>query len=354
MAVEKASFNTLNAMRGVAAIGVMLFHGDSLLGTQFCPRGYLAVDLFFVLSGFVIGYAYDPRLAAGLEWKAFARIRLVRFYPLYLLGLSIGVVRELALIVTGNSYALGASGLILSLAAALLFLPMPLAQRDHALFSLNIPSWSLMYELIANIAYAAAFPRLTNRRLMAVTGIAGTLLVVLILRAGTADLGAHAADIPAALARTAFSFGVGLLVFRLGMRGLRLPPLLILLVVALCLIVPEQAGIAYDLIFILFISPLLVVLGASAEPSRRMRDGFVWLGIISFPLYAIHRPVLSLAEGVARAAGVPGFWLGALAMAGILAISSLLDRWFDSPIRKAISTRFHARPVRDPAEAAAP
>ena len=354
MTVEKLSFNTLNAMRGIAAIGVMVFHGATLLGVQYFPRGYLAVDLFFVLSGFVIGHAYDPRLAAGMGWRTFARIRLIRFYPLYLLGLSIGIVRELGLIATHNDYAFGPSGLLLSIAAALFFIPMPLPQRDYTLFTLNIPSWSLMYELIANIAYAVAFPRLTNKVLMVLTGGAGVLLAAYVLWTGTVDIGGHAADIPGALVRTAFSFGTALLIFRLGVRGIRVPPILILLAVGLCLIVPDVVGVAYDLIFVLLISPLLVVLGASAEPSPAMRKGFIWLGIISFPLYAIHRPVLSLTEGAAKAAGLSGYWMGALAMVAIVAVSSLLDRHFDGPIRRAVATRFGTRPVRDPAEAAAP
>ena len=64
--MSRPHFLTLDAMRGVAAITVVLFHGARLAGVQTMPHGYLAVDMFFALSGFVISRAYDRRLAA--DW----------------------------------------------------------------------------------------------------------------------------------------------------------------------------------------------------------------------------------------------------------------------------------------------
>src|SRR5215210_2241655 len=83
-------YHSLNGLRGLAALIVVLFHAAALIGTQLAPGGYLAVDLFFILSGFVIAHAYDHRFAEGLGPLAFIRYRIIRFYPLYLLGLAIG------------------------------------------------------------------------------------------------------------------------------------------------------------------------------------------------------------------------------------------------------------------------
>ena len=102
---EPFQYSTLNAMRGVAAIAVMMFHNRAMIGPV-APRGYLAVDLFFVLSGFVIDFAYADRLARGLALRDFVMVRMIRFWPLYALGLIFGSARELLLILTHNSYAL--------------------------------------------------------------------------------------------------------------------------------------------------------------------------------------------------------------------------------------------------------
>ena len=163
-------------MRGVAAITVVLFHGARLAGVQTMPHGYLAVDMFFALSGFVISRAYDRRLAADWTPLPFFRLRLVRFYPLYALGLALGATREMLLLATHNHFALPAPLLFGALAAAALFLPFPLEQRDNYLFAMNPPSWSLLYELLVNVAYGTG-----------PTGPAGAVEGTLYLRYGTAS-----------------------------------------------------------------------------------------------------------------------------------------------------------------------
>ena len=82
-----ARFSTLDGLRGVAAIMVLLYHCD-----QMAPRGYLGVDLFFTLSGFVIARAYGDRLASGMPVGRFVALRLVRLYPMYFVGGLLGIV----------------------------------------------------------------------------------------------------------------------------------------------------------------------------------------------------------------------------------------------------------------------
>jgi peptidoglycan/LPS O-acetylase OafA/YrhL len=173
-ALPSREYTALNGMRGVAAIAVMLFHGVALVGPIF-PRGYLAVDLFFVLSGFVIAHAYGDRLGSTLSLPDFALIRIIRFWPLYALGLCLGIIRELLLIVTHSNYALSLPLLIVASGLGLASLPLPLAQRGDNLFPINVPSWSLFFELLVNIVYAAVRPRLST-----------TLLVIAIVANGLA------------------------------------------------------------------------------------------------------------------------------------------------------------------------
>jgi peptidoglycan/LPS O-acetylase OafA/YrhL len=79
-------FATLDGLRGVAAIAVTSLHFRFELGKFLLPHSYLAVDFFFVLSGFVLAYAYEDRLSEGMKPIQFLRLRVIRLYPLYLIG----------------------------------------------------------------------------------------------------------------------------------------------------------------------------------------------------------------------------------------------------------------------------
>ena len=137
---RSSTFPALNAMRGLAAIAVVIFHAHPLFGAQIAPSGYLAVDLFFVLSGVVIAHAYAARLNAGMRVAAFMKIRVVRFMPFYLLGLAFGLVLATALLFAGSSDALSTDKLAIALLLALLFPPVPFGGD---IFPLNVPAWSL-------------------------------------------------------------------------------------------------------------------------------------------------------------------------------------------------------------------
>jgi peptidoglycan/LPS O-acetylase OafA/YrhL len=87
------SFKMLDGMRGVAAMGVVLYHLSQMLSLHLFRAGYLAVDIFFCLSGFVIAHAYERRLLGGLSPLRFAAIRFARFFPLIALGIGWGAAR---------------------------------------------------------------------------------------------------------------------------------------------------------------------------------------------------------------------------------------------------------------------
>src|SRR6516225_9704176 len=93
---SKPHYPILDGLRGVAAILVIIYH----LFEAYYPvpahhpehHGYLAVDFFFLLSGFVVGYAYDDRWEKGMSVWDFFKIRLIRLHPLVLLGVLIGAI----------------------------------------------------------------------------------------------------------------------------------------------------------------------------------------------------------------------------------------------------------------------
>ena len=90
----KRHFEVLDGLRGTAAFAVVLFHIFEWLFPRYADNplrhAYLAVDFFFMLSGFVIGYAYDDRWPK-MKIGEFLRTRLIRLHPLVLLGVAIGV-----------------------------------------------------------------------------------------------------------------------------------------------------------------------------------------------------------------------------------------------------------------------
>ena len=165
--MQKWIYEALNAMRGVAAIVVVLFHADHLVGVPLAAGGYLAVDLFFVLSGFVIAHAYDSKLANGLPVVEFARARIIRFYPMLVAGVGVGAFYAVFVIVVGGHQALSVPRLIVSAVTSLLFLPVPVDAHGD-LFSLNVPLWTLSLELLVSLAYALTFRCLTTYALGAV------------------------------------------------------------------------------------------------------------------------------------------------------------------------------------------
>src|SRR5690242_20549587 len=88
-------FPALDGLRGVAALAVVVFHFmEMVIGNYsqlFIGHGWLAVDFFFCLSGFVIGYAYDDRIGA-MGLRKFARVRLIRLHPMVVFGSVLGLV----------------------------------------------------------------------------------------------------------------------------------------------------------------------------------------------------------------------------------------------------------------------
>ena len=335
--MSRPHFLTLDAMRGVAAITVVLFHGARLAGVQTMPHGYLAVDMFFALSGFVISRAYDRRLAADWTPLPFFRLRLVRFYPLYALGLALGATREMLLLATHNHFALPAPLLFGALAAAALFLPFPLKQRDNYLFAMNPPSWSLLYELLVNVAYAVVFRWLTVRTLVAIA-LTGLLAIwVFAIDAGTLQLGGTGAQWPGGTARTIFAFSVGVLINRLDLRTRAVPPWLLLALVVAIGASPAGWGVAFDLAIVTFVVPVMIAAGASATVGEAQRGLFAFLGEISFPIYAIHGPLLPIAEMAAqRLPGVPRVAMLAALVAALLVAAWLLERVYDAPLRRRL------------------
>lgn len=335
MGADRTIYHTLNGMRGVAAIAVVLFHAEGLAGSQIAPNGYLAVDLFFVLSGLVIAHAYEGRLRDGLSPLAFMRHRLIRFYPLYLLGLVLGAGLMAFELLISPPAALAPAQVFGATVTGLVFLP---ATFGSALYPLNVPAWSLLYELVVNALYAAWLVRLKTRTLVGLAAVTLVLLAILVVRTGTANGGANWPELDVGLCRTLFAFTLGVVLFRCRnprpLPGRYAMPLIAGVGVLLCLPVPAVLRPFVDLACIGALLPMAVAFGARLRSSRLV-PLFTWLGTISFPIYAIHFPVLLLGLAINHHFG-HGPLILAGSLAGLLLVSTVAERWYDRPVRRVL------------------
>jgi peptidoglycan/LPS O-acetylase OafA/YrhL len=298
--IDGGRFRTLDGVRGVAAWLVAVFHLQQLWHRDGIA-GYLAVDLFFGLSGFVLALTYEERLERGMGVAAFAGRRLLRLVPLYLVGLMLGIASLAWRRWLGGpgEAAVGDLGCAVAFGAAML--PDPCSAD---LFPLNGPAWSLFLELAVNLLFAAALWRLPTRALAALVTAAGVALVLSIGAPEYANVGWAWHNLGAGAIRTVFSFGCGMLLFRwhAGARRASAAALLpVALVAAVIAIGPPSGSRAWaEPLTVTLLWPALLAIATRVEPqSPGVARLFARWGDLSYPLYAIHWPLLAAMVAVA-------------------------------------------------------
>ncbi|WP_373417350.1 acyltransferase family protein [Mucilaginibacter phenanthrenivorans] len=290
----KQHFEILDGLRGVAALGVVTFHfmevAYSDYSKNFIGHGFLAVDFFFCLSGFVIGYAYDDRIGK-MGVMEFFKSRIIRLHPLVVLGSIIGVLLFLFDPFVGHPELYSAGKIVLLFLASIFLVPYPaMPSRYFNLFGLNAPAWSLFWEYIANIVYAFVLCKLSRKYLLLLTIIAAIGICLVAYRAGNMMGGWDGLTFWHGGVRVSFSFLAGLLVYRsnwiiknrLGFIGVAL-----LLMLALLSPFSKWNWLSEPFIIVLYF-PLLIALGAGAILTPAFKKTCVLSGKISYPLYMTH------------------------------------------------------------------
>lgn len=300
-------FHTLDGLRGIAAAAVVAFHAGSFFGPFKPQSAYLAVDFFFVLSGFVLAYAYDNRLGSRLTAAAFLRRRVIRLFPLYLAGSVLaGCAAATAVFVAHDAAQWNVQSLVTAAILAAVMLPSPVTAN---LFPLNIPSWSLFFELLANGVYGTRVWQ-GRRFVWAVVILAAVGVFVEAIIAGDMNNGVEWGDpwwstLVWGAFRVAYSFPLGLLLYR-NIDAIRLPrcPPVVLAIVLIGLLWCNPGAswrVPFDLAFVLAVSPAIVMIGAQTEPATAWQTAACgFLGAISYPIYALHHPVLDVVNGAVR------------------------------------------------------
>lgn len=335
MQKQSEIFHGLDVLRGYAAIVVLIFHAESKIGVQMLSGGYLAVDTFFLMSGFVIAHSYDRKLNQLGFW-GFLRARAIRLYPLYILGTAIGLFVVTLIWLFGKEKSFGLTEIFSTLFLNLLFIPSPIHILEDNLFPFVVPAWSLMFEVIVNLAYAYFFTKLSTRVLTAVVLISGAAVVACTLQMGNSNGGANWSSIGMGLARVGFSFPLGVLLYR---RQIRLPQFGYLGVLTLpCLLIALHAepSVVRDLLFIFILSPMLAVVCVDYQP--RWQSVTSYLAATSYCIYVIHHPVLILVSSVARKLEMSGSVPIVGAVIVLLVSSYFIDRYYDRPLRRWLNT----------------
>lgn len=330
-------FMALDGLRGVAALVVLILHLSSL--AWLVPHGYLAVDLFFIMSGFVVAHAYGGRLKAGWSGGAFLRARIIRLWPLYLLGTCIGAAMYLGSV----NDAVGVVGLGVLFAAAAMMIPVPL-DAGSQVFILNPPAWSLFFEMAANIVYACVARRLSDRALQVVVSLGAVAVLVAFLMAGKGSIGQHGWSLAGGLARIAFGFPLGLLLHRLWIAGrltFRLPVGWIVVAFIAVVAAPDLGGWngLLDAVAVLTILPLLAVAAVTARLSPRLQVAAAFVAALSYPLYILHGPILMSFE--TRFGDAP--LIDVLSGTASLIAAFVAARWIDPPARALLGRLMQQR-----------
>ncbi len=342
---------TLDGLRGVAACTVVWFHMVSETARVAIPfHGYLAVDFFFILSGFVIARSYEDRLAAEMTLATFIRLRLIRLYPLIMLGMLCGAISKYVLL----------HAHLYQIAAALFFglMMVPYAglhvPGGRALFPLDGPLWSLMLEIWINILFAVAVKLGHGRSFVLLTLSAGGMGVVFFaLKQANLDGGTTFDDYYVGLARVGFAFSAGVVLHWLltPTRLDRLPKVpFLILAAALLLVLAERRtfGGAYDIIAVILVFPFLIALGVRDVVARRVRSFALLAGALSYPVYVLHAATF---VHLNRLYGHSFAVILASCLAAFLAVlgcSYIAMRFYDEPVREWLRSRKRPAAVNSP------
>jgi peptidoglycan/LPS O-acetylase OafA/YrhL len=293
IAIRPRRFITLDALRGAGAIIVMAGHLGIILGGYIPFSFMLAVDMFFVLSGFVLAHVYDGRFASGMTVKQFLKARIFRLYPIYFVGLLAGVVS----IFFYNPHLLNIRTGIETTLLTTFALPTPPLPPYRALFPLNGPMWSLFFEFwIANVLFAVFWRWLRGPILWAVISVSAITLAISALHFHTLDFGSDWPRVIPGIPRVCFSFFAGVALARYHATHpptLKVPSLFCLAVFAVVMMAPIKGTVitpCFQLAAVLFVFPALIYWGAEAKEKKPALGKA--MGDVSYDIYVIHRPLI--------------------------------------------------------------
>ena len=311
---------------------------------NFIGHGFLAVDFFFCLSGFVIGYAYDDRIGK-MGLPNFFISRIIRLHPLVIAGSVLGLLAFLFDPFGGHPELYSTGKVILAFLCSLFLIPFPtIADRAFNLFSFNAPAWSLFWEYVANIVYALVLYRIARSYLLLLTILSALAICFVAYQSGNLLGGWSGPTFWDGCARVSYSFLAGLLIYRsnwivqnkLGFMGMAA-----LLLLAFLMPISRWNWLSEPLVVLLYF-PLLIALGAGTTPSPRVKALSIFAGKISYPLYMTHYAALWMFGNYYTSHKPDGMHLTLIIVAGVVLLTGaayLVMVIYDIPVRRYLSDK---------------
>ena len=366
--MEKPRYDILDGLRGVAALMVLIYHVFNDAKSFFVwptpvnefYHSFLGVDFFFILSGFVMGYAYDRQWGNSMTLGGFIRRRLIRLHPMVVMGVVLGVV---AFIIQGctrwDGTEVTTQALMLATLLALFLIPSPTSldvRGNTEAFPLNGPHWSLCFEYIGSLLYGLVLHRLPTKwlRLWVVCGILSIVAYALLNEGGGIAYGwsSEPVNFMGGALRMLYAYPMGLLMARMfrernpkPLRGhvFLFSSLVLVLLLGMPTLGDKYADTIYQLVCLLSLFPVIIWYAARGTVSGWRQRAVSFLGRLSYPLYAVHFPLIYLYITWVGRDGHPyeGYthpWLLAFViLAASLLIATLTLLLYDEPLRKKLS-----------------
>ncbi|WP_348822893.1 acyltransferase family protein [Flavobacterium aestuarii] len=362
----KKHYEILDGLRGVAAVLVVAFHiFETFTGgnrfKQIINHGYLAVDFFFLLSGFVVAYAYDDRWGRMTQWEFYKR-RLIRLQPMVIMGMIIGAIFyyfQASDILFPMIAEMEVWKVILTMVIGFTLLPIPPSMEIRGwgeMHPLDGPAWSLFFEYIANILYALFFRKFSNKVLGVFVLIFAGMLVNYTVFGPKGDViggwSLNLEQMNIGFTRLLYPFFAGILLSRLGkLIHIKGAFWICSLLIAAVLMVPRigdenslwMNGL-YESFCIILIFPLIVSIGAGGEINNPFSLKVCkLLGDISYPIYITHYPLVYwyTAWVVDNKVSLEnGFVLGLGVLFGSILLAYLCLKLYDEPVRNWLQNKF--------------
>ena len=363
---SKSHYKILDGLRGVAAIIVVLFHTLEIFSggihtKQIINHGYLAVDFFFVLSGFVVGHAYDDRWNK-MTIGGFFKRRLIRLHPMIVIGMIIGATCfyfSASPILFPNINQIPIWKLLLVMVIGFTLIPVPASLDIRGwgeMHPLNGPAWTLFFEYIGNLLYALILRKLSNKILAVLVFVAGCALVHMAVTSPNGDViggwSIEPAQLRIGFTRFLYPFLAGLLLSRIIRPGfIKNSFIYCTMFIILILSFPRIGGTndlwlngLYDSLAIIILFPLIVFMGASGQMKGKNSQVLCqFLGNISYPIYIVHYPLIYIFSAwvVDNKITLSNAWpMGLVLLSGAIILAYASFKLYDLPLRKWLSQKF--------------
>jgi peptidoglycan/LPS O-acetylase OafA/YrhL len=368
----KNHFHLLDGMRGIAAITIILYHFALELHHNFLDNAPLAVDIFFMLSGFVIAYSYGENIKSGMSPFDFIGRRIIRLYPLYIVGILLGfiafcwywqptghVMNDLIKATVTNAFFLPylSHGEIFASGTRAV---SDVLKTNTPVYITDGPLWSVMFEMFASILFIMlAHCRVKTLFVVSYASLACLLVIAFVtnfylehMLGFSVSMGWGSANIWGGFPRVMYGFAMGMIMYNcldyfkttwLALWFSKLTFKAVFLYVCLLLVFafPLRLRGIYYFFIIICVAPLVVYLGAITTITNTASLKIArFLGWISYPVYCLHPPIWILVISLCGKYHVThnGF-IFCIYISTVLLISITVTLWYEEPVRKYLGAK---------------